>query len=182
MTEYRSTAERFWAKVEKGDGCWLWTASVNRRGYGKFKLRSYVQVSAPRVAWMLTNGEVPDGMFVCHTCDNPLCVNPSHLWIGTCADNNRDMMEKGRHPSSLRHPLHVPGGPRVRRSLDRPTKEPRTPKTHCVAGHEYTLANTYNGIHRDGRRYRLCRECHRLREKARYAMQRAAKGVVGHVA
>lgn len=94
-----STEERFWRQVEKGagdDDCWLWvraTTSQGRYGYFKWQNRSW---QAHRAAWTLTHGPIPDGLVVCHRCDVTLCVRPDHLFLGTQADNVRDMWEKGR--------------------------------------------------------------------------------------
>ena len=92
--------ERFWNKVNKQaeNGCWEWTASVNNKGYGWFRLDGKNR-GAHRVSWMLQHGAVPGGLFVLHRCDNPSCVNPDHLWLGTNADNMRDKVEKGRAPA-----------------------------------------------------------------------------------
>ena len=90
-------ARRFWAKVEKTDGCWLWRAATGANGrYGRFGIGSKVLL-AHRVAWTLAHGELPDAARVLHRCDNPLCVNPAHLFLGTQGDNLRDMTSKGRH-------------------------------------------------------------------------------------
>jgi hypothetical protein len=94
MTDY--VAERFWAKVEKTEGgCWLWTASRHPKGYGLLSFGNR-PARAHRVAWQLTNGDIPPGLFVCHRCDNPPCCNPEHLFLGTNTDNMRDASQKGR--------------------------------------------------------------------------------------
>ncbi len=90
---------RFWSYVEKTDGCWIWRGSVCalRGGYGQINIRGKV-LKTHRVAYALEIAEVPDGLFVCHHCDNPICVRPSHLFVGTCADNVNDAWKKGRLP------------------------------------------------------------------------------------
>jgi len=89
----------FWARVEKSDGCWTWARTRDREGYGRFKFAGKYAF-AHRVAWTIVNGKIPQGMAVMHKCDNPPCVNPAHLMIGTWADNNRDRMLKGRNGNS----------------------------------------------------------------------------------
>jgi hypothetical protein len=91
----RTPAQRFWPKVDKSGDCWVWTASKNDRGYGHFG-RGGRTVSAHRVAWELARGPIPEGLWVLHKCDNPPCVNPAHLFLGTPGDNARDREAKGR--------------------------------------------------------------------------------------
>ena len=87
--------QRFWSKVDKRGACWNWTASRMVSGYGVLKFRGRT-CGAHRVAYELTHGPIPDGMVVMHSCDNPSCVNPAHLSLGTICDNMRDMYAKGR--------------------------------------------------------------------------------------
>jgi len=96
--------DRFWGKVDRrrDDECWPWTASVTRHGYGQIMVGAYGTGSRPRplranrVAWELTHGPIPDGLWVLHSCDNPSCCNPSHLFLGTQTENMRDAADKGR--------------------------------------------------------------------------------------
>jgi hypothetical protein len=91
----KSPQQRFWEKVEKSpSGCWVWTARRSRSGYGEFRYGTTVR--AHRFSWLIANGSIPDGMFVCHRCDTPACVNPAHLFLGTADDNNKDRDRKGR--------------------------------------------------------------------------------------
>ena len=132
--------EGFWRKVQRDDGCWMWTAGRDGDGYG-----SYRNKRAHRVAWQLTRGPIPDGLVVCHSCDNPACVRPDHLFLGTQQDNIQDMLRKGRRPPAGR-------------------------LTHCKHGHEFTQANTR--VARSGARN--CRECDRVRSRRNYYRRRAA--------
>lgn len=90
-------AVRFWAKVERRseDQCWPWLAARDDKGYGVFYLGARL-TKAPRASWALLVGPIPEGLNVLHRCDNPQCVNPAHLFLGTQADNLLDMRTKGR--------------------------------------------------------------------------------------
>jgi hypothetical protein len=93
--QHTPLTERFWSKVEKSDGCWSWQGAIGYYGYGVIR-RQYKIVLAHRVAYELTYGDAGD-LDVLHRCDNPLCVRPDHLFLGTHADNMHDMAHKGRH-------------------------------------------------------------------------------------
>lgn len=118
-----SVAERFWNKVNKSaseHGCWLWTANKDRKGYGYFTApaRGVSPLPAHRVSYALIHGPFLKRLCVLHRCDNPSCVNPHHLFLGTIADNNQDCIRKGRNNIGDRNgsrtmPHRVPRGTRV---------------------------------------------------------------------
>ena len=145
------TIERFWAKVNRmtGSSCWVWTGGTRGDGgqrYGKITVKGRA-ISAHRFSYELHNGTIPGtpgahGSCVCHRCDNPLCVNPAHLFLGSHLENMQDKKAKGRDTSAN--------------------------KTHCRHGHVRNTDNTYTT--RTG--LKSCRVCHRLNEQRRRAQNR----------
>jgi hypothetical protein len=104
----RPAIERLLEKIDKRgpDECWLWKGSIGTWGYGCFTLNRK-SINASRAAYILLVGHVPPDKVVCHTCDNPACCNPRHLWVGAQADNLRDCRAKGRSRGQFR-PGHTP--------------------------------------------------------------------------
>ena len=101
MSPLERSAAQFWAKVRKGDGCWLWTGARINDGYGLLK-RSGKTILAHRFSYELAHGPVPAGLVVMHKCDTPACVRPDHLKPGTNLENSRDMAAKGRSGGRLK--------------------------------------------------------------------------------
>lgn len=136
--------DRFESKILKGayTTCWLWTGFKTRLGYGYIRGgRKSPPMIASRVSFRLyVTDPIPSGLFVCHKCDNPSCVNPDHLFLGTAKDNTRDCISKGRF-----------------KKVFALAAEKRA-QTHCVHGHEFTPENTY--VYKTG--FRQCRACHKL--------------------
>jgi len=100
-------AEQLWHRVDKSagpDGCWLWTGYRSATGYGQIIVcPEYKRFSSHRLAWTVTHGDIPAGLYVLHSCDNPPCCNPAHLRLGTKADNSADAVRRGRIASGDRH-------------------------------------------------------------------------------
>lgn len=102
--ERRATAEKFWSRVNPNGptrphmttACAEWTGPPDQKGYGTTRVRGFLE-RTHRAAWLWTHGSIPDGLCVCHHCDNPACVRIDHLWLGTVADNNNDRDRKGRN-------------------------------------------------------------------------------------
>lgn len=98
--------ERFWQRVDRSggpDACWPWTGYLDKGGYGQVRVNGKKELTH-RVAFELIFGELPDDIFACHTCDNPSCCNPAHLFAGTALANARDMVNKGRSTHGEHNP------------------------------------------------------------------------------
>lgn len=151
----RDPAEAYWGYVIKDhlheDKCWDWASTTDAFGYGIFyttidgvKRRN----AAHRFSWELHYGPIPEGLCVCHRCDNPPCSNPTHLFLGTKADNSRDAVSKGR------------------------MKNTRKPQTHCKRNHPLSGDNV---VIKNG--HRVCQECSRLRDRLYYQAEQERKGL-----
>ncbi|MBR2118468.1 MAG: HNH endonuclease [Afipia sp.] len=156
MTKSSSIIDRFWKKVDRrsDDDCWNWLGCKDRpNGYGTMYVDGRHR-RATRISWEMHNRRpFPSGMDACHTCDNPACVNPRHIWPGTRLQNVMDAVSKGRQqPPVLFGADHPQGG-----------------KTHCKLGHAFTEENTR--ITTKG--FRECRACRQML-RAKYAAQDAA--------
>ena len=157
----RPLADRFWEKVDRTDGCWLWTGGKTSDGYGAIGAggKGGKMLPAHRAALIVVGVDLADDALVCHTCDVRNCVRPDHLYVGTFATNNRDTL--ARNPAIRKR--HALTGERIRAGLRRYWDAHRT--THCRSGHPFDETNTawYSGKRR-------CRAC--LRDKARVRRSR----------
>lgn len=150
-----SIEQRFWRTVDTSagiDGCWLWTGYHNKQGYGQIAYDGQRPRAAHRLSLILSGVDVPRDKLVLHSCDNPPCVNPAHLRIGTHADNRRDMYARDRQPAHQR------------------------PMTHCTRGHEMTPENSRKRYgDRGGPQCRMCVNAAVNRRRALYGRPSRAR-------
>lgn len=152
-------ADRLWSNVKKqdGDSCWPWLGAriprprTGEPGYGCIKIggKKGKLIYTHRLAWEVTYGPIPDGLCVLHRCDNTQCARPSHLFLGTKDDNNKDMAAKGRWRNQYKD----------------------NPPTHCKRGHAFTVENTRLGSHGE----RVCRTCAAMWMREKRATTRKEK-------
>lgn len=146
-------AARFWSKVRKSDGCWLWTAATQSRGYGSVGIDGRVY-SAHRIAYLTLVGPIPDGLTINHICGVKRCVRPDHLEAVTYAENNQHAHDTG---------LAAPS----------PLSQTNAAKIACPAGHFYSDANTYT----NPKGHRQCRTCKRESDRRGRARRNLVKDV-----
>lgn len=158
MSRYGSIAERLWSQIERTENCWLWHGPVRGR-YGHIYANGKNR-AAHRIAYGLTFGPIPDGLLVLHHCDNPVCVRPDHLFLGTARDNTLDMYAKGRAWVGDRHwTRRFPEQAREICAAMRARKATKPLRSSCRGrGHEFTPENTL--IEANGKRH--CRACKRI--------------------
>ena len=139
----KNPVERFWGNVKKTSSCWLWTGYKEKDGYGRFRVGRGKRMRAHRFSWLYLRGDIPENKIICHKCDNPICVNPDHLFVGTHKENTTDMFNKGRWVRPKNHFI-----------------------TCCINGHERNSDNIYKD--KGGRnRCRPCIKLHNDRAKKR---------------
>lgn len=98
--------DRFWSQVDKSGDCWVWIGALSSNGYGEIYF-NHQHLTVHRTSWLIAHGNIPNGMYVCHHCDNKQCVNPSHLYIGTHLDNTRDAVVRHRMATGNRQGSHT---------------------------------------------------------------------------
>lgn len=130
---------KFWNKVDlpfeaTNEDCWLWNASKNNCGYGQFWFNKK-SMRAHRLSYLWYKGEIPEGLEVCHKCDEPSCINPNHLFVATHQQNLQDCADKNRLNNEM------------------------ASRNYCSRGHEYTPENTWNYVSKEGYPYRKCKRC-----------------------
>lgn len=136
----------FWRNVQKSSGCWEWSGTLNDGGYGfVFGDGRGGNLLAHRVSYTIHNGQIPSGLHICHSCDNPKCVNPSHLWAGTHAENHEDALRKGRKHSPTVHAAVKLNAESVRSILTLGSTTPAMKLSEMFGVHRSTVLDVLRG-------------------------------------
>jgi hypothetical protein len=149
MAKHMPLIERFFQKVDKSGSekfpdCWIWKAGRTSKNYGSFCFYTKKPAIGAHVSsYLFHKGEIPDGQIVRHTCNNPPCVNPEHLILGSNSDNMKDMFESDRHGWTNRE------------------------RTHCRRGHEFSVVGIKIQHRKNGKIDRSCKECIRITGRIR---------------
>jgi hypothetical protein len=149
MAKHMPLIERFFQKVDKSGNekfpdCWIWDAGRTSKNYGSFvHYPKKPAIGAHVSSYLFHKGEIPDGQIVRHKCNNPPCVNPEHLILGSHSDNMKDMFESDRQSWSNRE------------------------RTHCRRGHEFAVVGVKVSTKANGKSFRTCRECSRMMDAKR---------------
>lgn len=148
LKQVKSIAERFWEKVHKTETCWFWVGSRSAKGYGFLgccAVHNFKLLRASRVSWEIHFGEIPPSRYVLHHCDNPPCVRPDHLFLGTNSDNQRDSVRKGRH-GSITKPQRTARGERLPQSRLTEKKVIEMRKRYLAGGVTYQELGEAYGV------------------------------------
>jgi len=138
MIDTMDIYDRLDKRLNKTDTCWLWVGkSTDKNGYARIRVNGITEL-AHRISYTIYKGEIPKGIFVCHSCDVPGCCNPEHLWLGTNSDNMKDCSSKGR------------------------IRNGSTRKIECKRGHVYVDGSYYQY---EGSSRRICKECILIRQR-----------------
>ena len=149
MAKHMPLIERFFQKVDKSGNekfpdCWIWDGGRTSKNYGSFCYYTKKPAIGAHVSsYLFHKGEIPDGQIVRHKCNNPPCVNPEHLILGSHSDNMKDMFESDRHSWANRE------------------------RTHCRRGHEFSVVGVKVSTKANGKSFRTCRECSRMMDAKR---------------
>lgn len=128
-------------KIKKINGCWEWQGSRNKKGYGHLSYKRKVEL-AHRISWLMFKGKIPNDMKVCHKCDNPPCINPSHLFLGSQKENVKDMFQKKR---KIHEGINHPGAKLTNENIKEIRKLLREGKTQQYIADKYNISNGHVG-------------------------------------